>query len=308
MRSCDGRLFDTAAQQFGVFSREQALAAGATPRLITSRLASGSWRLEAPNVYGLPGHRSSWRRRLWTAYLGAGANACVGFQAAGRVHGLSGVPEGRPTLIVDRPRRHAPDGVVWHRLDDLEPTHVHLRNGLRVTTPARTLVDLAVVFGRGRLSHVVEDAIVKGLVDVASVGSVLGRVRRRGKPGVARLGDVLDLLGPGSGVPHSELERLLDRAIVLSGLPSPTHEHPLPSVQCLDGFVDRCFAGARLIVEADGRKWHERRRNMARDAERDIEAARGGFQTVRLMWEHLTSDPQGMAASLVDIHRVRLHC
>lgn len=261
--------------------------------------------LEAPNVYGLPGQRTSWMRRLWVAYLGAGESACVGFQSAGRLHHFGGVAQGWLTLIVDRPRRHAPDGVVWHRLDDLDPGDVQVLHGLRVTRPARTVVDLAVVCSRSRLAEVVEDGIVKGLVDVAGVGSALGAVRRRGKPGVAKLCDVLDMLGSGEGVPRSELERLLDDVISLSGLPPPIHEHPLPSVQCLIGFVDRCFAEAHLIVEADGRKWHERRRNMARDSERDIEAARCGFLTTRMMWEHLTSDPKGMATSLVDIYRSR---
>ena len=207
--------------------------------------------------------------------------------------------------MVDRPRRHANPGAIWHRLDDLAPHHVTELHGFRVTTVDRTVVDLAAVFREGRLSDVVEDLVVSGRATTASIGSLLEQVRRRGKPGVRRLCDVLDQLGPGDGIPHSELERLLDAVIDLSGLPRPVHEHPLPSVRGLVGFVDRYFPAATLIVEADGRKWHERRRNQARDAERDIEAARSGHQTLRMTWEYLTSDPSDAARALVEVHRHR---
>ena len=305
MRPCDDPIATKAASQFGVFSRAQAIDGGATPRLISSRLTSGRWVLEAPDVYGLPGHPDSWKRRLWIAFLTAGPTTIVGFEAAGRIHDLHPIAEGWVTLIVDRRVRYHPPGSIWHRLDDVEEDHVQVVDGFRITTPERTIVDLAGVQRLSRLSEVVEDTIVKRIVTVASVGSVLGRIRRRGKPGVHKLSDVLDLLGPGEGIPRSKLERLLDEVIELSGLPKPTHEHPLPSVQCLTGFVDRYFPEAHLIVEADGRKWHERRRNMARDAERDIEAARCGALTSRLMWEHLTTDPHAIARALVDIYRSR---
>ena len=63
---------------------------------------------------------------------------------------------------------------------------------------------------------------------------------------------------------------------------------------------------ARWIIEADGRKWHERRRQMAKDSVRDTEAARCGHLTTRWMWEHLDSDPEGCAAALADIYRDRV--
>ena len=302
----EAQLQETAARQHGVFSRSQALDAGATRRLVSSRLTSGLWILLAPGVYGYPGHADSWRRRLWIASLNAGPSSVVGFEAAGVVQSLGPLPPGGPTLLVERSRRHAPDGVVWHRVDDLHPSHVEVIDGLRVTTVARTLVDLASVLRRGRYELLVEDAIVRRRAFVAEVGHLLGQIRRRGKPGVLLAEQTLDLLGPGEGLTRSELEDLLDDVLELAGLPEPRREHPLPSVQCLDGLVDRCFPEACWIVEGDGRKWHERRRNMARDAERDLEAARCGYQTTRRMWEHLSSDPHGSAAALADVYRQRL--
>jgi hypothetical protein len=299
-------LHELAARQHGVFSRAQALDAGATPRLVSSRLTSGRWILLAPGVYGYPGHADTWRRRLWIASLNAGPSSVVGFEAAGLVQSLGPLPPCGPTLVVERSRRHAPNGVAWHRLDDLDPSHIEVIDGLRVTTVPRTLLDLASVLRRSRYELVVEDAIVRRRASVAEVGHVLGSIRRRGKPGVLLAEQTLDFLGPGEGLTRSELEKLLDEVLELAGLPEPLREHPLPSIQGLRGFVDRCYPEACWIVEGDGRKWHERRRDMARDAERDLEAARCGYQTTRQMWEHLSSDPHGSARALADVYHQRL--
>lgn len=306
MGTDEAQLQEIAARQHGSFSRAQALDHGATRRLVTSRLASGRWILVAPGVYSFPGHADTWRRRLWIATLHAGPDAVVGFEAAGVVQALAPIEPCGPTLLVDRGRRHAPEGVVWHRLDDLDPSHVEEVDGLKVTTVARTVVDLASVLRRGRFELVVEDALVRKRVTVADAGHVLGQVRRRGKPGVLLAEQTLDLLGPGEGLSRSELQKLLDDVLDLAGLPEPQREHPLPSVQGLVGFVDCCYPEARWIIEGDGRKWHERRRNMAKDAERDLEAARCGYQTTRRMWEHLKSDPHGSAVALADVYQQRL--
>ncbi len=293
-----------AARQAGVFSRRQALDLGATPRQVRSRTATGRWVSEATGVLGFPGP-ASWQRRLWVALLHAGPTGVVGFQAAGQLHGLSPIGVDQTTLIVDRPRRHAPDGVTWHRVEDVAPHHLTVVRGMPVTTAARTVVDLAAVLRKGRFEQVVEDGIVRRTFTVAQVGDVLREVRRKGKPGVLLVEGTLDLLGPGEGLTRSVLERLLDEAIALAGLPDPLREHPIPTVQQLVGFADRTYEDARWIIEA-GRKWHERRRQMARDAERDVEAARRGYLTTRLMWEHLSSDPRGSARALADIYAQRI--
>lgn len=297
---------ELAAIQHGLIARHQISGDPFAERLVNSRLRTGRWREVGPGVYSFPAQRSTWMRSLWLEYLAAGPGSLVSHQSAGRLRGWEGMPPGI-SLIVARDRRHVGQGHRWHRLDDIDPTRdVTVHRGFRVTTTARTIVDLASLLRPERLYSVLEGAIVEGEASVASVGAVLTRVRRRGKPGVRRLCDALDALGPGDAIARSTLEHALDDVIALTGLPLPVHEHPLPSVQSLDGSVDRYFPEALLIVEADGRKWHERRRNMARDRERDLATARTGHQTLRLMWEHLVGDPEGSATTIAEVHAVRL--
>ena len=297
-----------ARKQMGLVARFQITGHPRAASFVNSQLRTRRWHEVAPGVYSHPGYPDSWKRALWISYLHAGSSAVVSHQSAGRLLRLTGV-ERTLSLMVERDHRHVRNrrgSARLHRLVDVAPSDVTMMSGMRATTAPRTLVDLATVVSRQALLHATEDAITRGLTTVAATGAVLERVRRRGKPGVAKMCSVLDQLGPGAAVAASKLDKALTHVINLSGLPTPIAEHPLPTVQCLDGLVDRYLPEALLIVEADGRKWHERRRNMARDRERDVEAARTGHQTVRFMWENLVSDPVGSAAALVEIHEIRL--
>jgi hypothetical protein len=300
-------LLVVAATQSGVFSRSQAIAAGLTRRQIGGRLRSGQWDEVHPAVYGLAGHAPSWRRRLWAAHLHAGDTSVLARETAGRIHAFEPVPAGRVVLIVPDGRVRAPQGVSWMRTTDLAPDDVVRRPGLPpLTTPARTVVDLASVLGRGRLRLTVEQGILEHRLTVAEVGGVLARVRRPGKPGVRRLDSVLDTVGPGADLPRSELERLLDVVVARAGLPLPRHEHPLPGARGRAGFVDRFWPDAKLIVEADGRRWHARHQQMRADADRNLEAQAQGIETSRLHWEHLSHDPTGTAELLRAVYVARI--
>lgn len=294
-----------AATQFGMVATWQ-LPDGLAPRSVfRPLLRSGRVVKVGPGVYSFPGVPDSWHRRLWAARLHAGPGAVVSHESAARLHGFEPVPF-RVVVTVSGARRGEPGLATWHRTVDMDVGDVVDLRGLPTTTPARTVVDLGAVLRRDRLRMVVEQGILDRKFTAVEVACVLDRVRRRGKPGVATTEHVLDLVGPGADLPHSELERKLDRAIQLAGLPPPVHEFPLPSTTGRTGFVDRCWPEARWIVEADGRRWHGRHQQMRADADRSNEAAALGFLTTRLLWEHLDHDIHAAARLLRQIYDERV--
>ena len=299
-------LTDLLRRQYGLVSPRQALDAGMNVASLRALLRSGRLEEVAPSVYSVPGHRPSWRRELWRAHLHAGPDSVVSHESAARLTGFDRIPPGLVVVTVAGRRRHPPAGVRWHRSVDLDPEDITTIDGLPVTVPARTVVDLASRFRIGRLRQVVEQGVLERWLTLPHVGAVLGRVRRRGKPGVARLAAVLDAMGPGDGIPHSELERLLDRVLEGAELARSVHEHPLPNARGRTGFVDRCFPEAKLIIEGDGRKWHARHQQMLADADRELEAQALGFDTSRLLWEHLAHDPEGTADLVRTIYELRV--
>ena len=297
---------DLLGSQHGLISLDQCRAIDISSAQVKALVRSGRWERVAPTVYSPSDRVPSWNRSLWLAHLHAGPDSVVSHEAAGRLHGYVQVPAGIVSLMGSRNRRHGPAHVRWHRGDDLLPGHVIRIDGLPVTTPLRTIFDLASVLHIASLRDLVRDQITLHRRNVAELGALTDSLRRRGKPGVAKLTRILDDLGPGDGLSGSELERLLDEVIRTSGLPTPVHEYPLPGRGATTGFVDRCWPEARMIVEADGRTWHTRRTQMELDSTRSIEAQAAGFETTRLLWEHLESDVENTAQLLRTIYEQRV--
>ncbi len=294
------------AAQHGVFGRSQLLALGAAPADIRRRVRNGTWEVVLPSVYGVVGHRDTWMRRLWAAHLHAGPDSVVSHHSAGRLHGDDAAFRGRVELMVHPNRGRAPDGVTWFRRVDLDDTEVEHRPGRPpTTTAARTAIDLAGVIGTARLRRFVEASVVEQRCTLAQIGAIHARVRRSGKRGVRRLEVVLDAIGPGEAIPRTELERLGDGLIAAAGLPAPVFEHPLPNERGRSGFVDRCWPEAMLIVELDGRRWHDRSDQRRRDIDRRTEAMVLGYETVQILWEHASSDAERQSEILSTLYHRR---
>ncbi|UDY36066.1 type IV toxin-antitoxin system AbiEi family antitoxin domain-containing protein [Dermatobacter hominis] len=305
----DAAVARLAATQHGLITRRQVTTLGMTPDMVRRRLGNGQWERLATGVFTIVGVPDSRPRTLWASVLHAGTGCAIASHTAGRIHAFEEALElDEVHLNVRVGRRHPPEGVVWHRQVDMVDDDVVTIDGLPVTSIPRTAFDLAgdPRVSRTRLRRLVESAIVHRGFEAATFAVVLARVRRSGKHGVLLMEQVLDDVGPGTDLPTTELERLLDVVIELAGLPAPVHEHPLPGARDRAGYVDRCWPDVRLVVEADGRRWHTRRQQIAIDHDRTIDAQTVGYQTTRFLWEHLQGDPEGSARRLRAIYEQRL--
>jgi hypothetical protein len=149
------------------------------------------------------------------------------------------------------------------------------------------------------------DLTVDRLTSVARISVCAAEVARPGKRGLARLGQVLDERAPGYVPPKSELEGRLLGAVAGGGLPAPVRQFPLPGRGAVDGCVDAAYPDVRLILEADGRRWHTRIRDLRRDHERDAEAARAGWQTLRFLYEQISESASDVVETVADVRLVR---
>ena len=260
----------------------------------------------APGVYSLPGVRTSFFRRLWIAHLTAGLHSVVSHETAAGLAHLTGFPLSTVVLIVDHPQHPRVAGAFVHQISDLQPRWTWSIDGLPVTVTARTIVDLAAVCSRARLDVVLEDAVACRKVTEAQVAQCLFEVLRPGKRGLDRLIDVLESRGEAHVPPMSELERRLFAALDADGLPEPVRQYPHPNRGSFVGIVDAAYTDAKLILEADGRTWHDRKAAFRTDRRRDNEAARVGWQTLRFPWEEIVHDPEDTAATVRDVRAQRL--
>ena len=121
-----------------------------------------------------------------------------------------------------------------------------------------------------------------------------------------QLGEVLDERRDGCVADQSRLERALFTALGRDALPLPAPQVPLPNRGAIEGVVDGAYSDAKLILEANGRRWHTRLRDLKRDHLRDAEAARVGWETLRFVYEQIIGNPDEVCALVRDVRAVRL--
>jgi very-short-patch-repair endonuclease len=305
-RDIDSALAALAERQFGVVGRRQLaeLVPPVSSQYVVRRCHAGAWRVVAPGVYVREGSPHGWHQQLMVAWLHAGPSAAVSHESAAALWGFSGYPRQPVVVSVAHPAHHRPAVGRVHHPTDLTPDQIIARHNLAVTTPARTLCDVAAEVPLGTLARVLDDALASKTVTVGALNELVARLLRPGKRGVPRLARLLEERGPGFSPPASELERLLRFVVRASGVPGVVYGADFPGRRAVGSTVDAAIPAARIVLEADGRRWHQRVDDMLRDRERDNEAARHGWVTLRFMYESLL-DPLVAVAQLADTYAAR---
>jgi very-short-patch-repair endonuclease len=304
-RDVDEGITKLAAPRAGSFTRDEVADLGGDRQLVARRIAGGVWVDHGNRVLSLRGHPDEPRQRRWITLLAAAPSPChLSHEAGAELHRLTAVLRGLLVATVTDGRHVEREGATYHQLVDVAPHHLTEVDGFPTTTPARTIVDLAAVLRTRRLGDALDDALVRRLATFSEIAQVLTDVRRRGKPGVRVL---VDVLAERDGRPPaaSHLEHLLHEAARLAGVRAVA-QAPLPTRGVLTGLVDLAVVESRLILEADGRRWHAREQAMARDRQRDREAARQGWLTLRFVHADLAHDLAGCADDIRTTHRSRL--
>jgi very-short-patch-repair endonuclease len=264
----------TAARQDGVVSRRQLVDAGVREWSVPRRVRTGLLVPLGPETYRIAGAPESWRGRLRAALLELGDEAAISHRAAAAVHGFDGYPATPVEVTVPRHqrRRELPDVVVhssrrWPRIDRCRS------DGLLVTSPARTIIDLAGRSTGPELERAIGSALRDGGTSETFLRRRLSDLRGPGRDGVRLLDRVL---ADGVGLGHSELERAFLRLVERAGLERPRCQVTL-DVRGERVRVDFLFERRRLIVEVDGHGTHATREARQRDALRRNELALLGF-------------------------------
>lgn len=176
--------------------------------------------------------------------------------------------------------------------------------GLAITTPLRTVADLALgERTKGRIDRLLDRALLDGHATVEELWPLYLRLRRNGRRRTSRLAVAL-FERSGAYVPaQSELEHLGLEALAAAGLPEPVRQHPLPGPVL--GQVDLAYPEARLLIELDGRT-HLMSESIRHDRRRDAAAAVAGWQVLRFGWEVVRYEPSSFADTVRTVRQQRM--
>lgn len=251
-----------AARQFGLISRDQALAANLTTEVIRYRLRVGRWLPHYRSIYRLPSHGPSWEQTAMLGCLLGGAGAGLSHQTAGWLHGLDGLQ--RPELIdVLTPKgRRLHHAAFDHHVSATPPLRMGRVRGLPVTTLGRTLIDLASVLTDEAFELALDSAYRQRQGVGRWVRALLAK-REDSPRGVRRL---LGLLDQRLGKTESSLERRVRRRLCAAQVVEWREQVDLSDAA---GFITRADFGwpaHRVALFADSWRWHGGRRQLDKDA------------------------------------------
>ncbi|MDQ1455876.1 MAG: hypothetical protein QOH28_1496 [Actinomycetota bacterium] len=203
--AADARLAEVAVVQQGVFTRAQATASGFSASQIERRVRARVWERVLPGVYRHAATPASTTRAHWAAVLWAGPECALSHASAAAIWRIRGATLDRPELIVLKTRAPRVRGVLVHRVNRIDDHDVLRVERLPVTSPVRTIIDLAGVLGTDDLELALASARSRRLVTIRAVRGRLDEIGTVGRPGAARLRTLLAAIGSGRVDPSARM-------------------------------------------------------------------------------------------------------
>lgn len=273
-----------AGRQWGVVSLADLQAAGLSGNEITRRVRDGWLHRIYRGAYAVGHPNPPPEGRFLAAVMACGPTAALSHFAAAALWGFVEWRWRLIDVVVEAARAPSHRGIRAHRTERLDPDRdIRTRQGIRVTSPARTLLDLAPYLTRNELRSAARRAQSLELVSIEELVEVLTRFRRR--RGARKLALII---ATGPAPTRSVLED-----VVLDLLLGGGFEHPdVNKAIYLDGrrvVPDFRWAGDHIVVEADSRTWHDNKLAREDDAERQALLEAHGERVVRVTWEQAIS-------------------
>jgi very-short-patch-repair endonuclease len=284
-------LREWAARQHGLVTRAQLLSAGIAVHVIERRVRSGRLLKLYRGVYRADAATRPGQREL-AALLACGLDCRVSHRTAAGLWKLSNGAPDNPGVEVTmhRRKRHRIPGIRVHRVSDLRQDEVTVIDGIAITTPARTLLDLAECVRPRELENALARAERSGLVTKDDLRAMVKRHPRH--RGAAVLRKLLESDDP-AVLTRSSAEELFAELVRKACLPTAE-----VNARVLRHEVDFLWRGPRLIVEIDGFEFHGSAHAFVEDRRRDAELAAAGYRVVRFTWQDLTERRESVIGRL----------
>ena len=277
------------AGRLRILTRAQLTGAGLTRQAVAVRVEQGRLQHLWRHVYLVgpaPPHPFS--------LAAGGVAACAGPAAVSHrwaLYVLGLVPAPPPPVdvtVTSGSRRGRKGQVRVHLSRTIERRDLTVRQGVPVTSAARTMLDVAPATTPHELERLLSEAQVAQLLTERELTDVLRRAGRH--KGVAKL---RTLTGDAPGVTLSEAERILRRLLREAGIARPLTNHPIGPYR-----ADFCWPDRELIVEFDSFSAHGHRRAFHHDRRRNAELAAGGWSVLPITWTQLRDEPLAVVARI----------
>jgi hypothetical protein len=295
------RVLVVADDNMGMVARPQALAAGVTRREFDGLVDRGQLRPFLPGIFTIAGAPMTLRQKLLGACLWA-----LGHASHRSAAHLLELPGGSGDLIevsTSRPVTH--QGIIVHRRAPLPHCDRTEVDGVPITAPHRTILDLGAVSSEATVEAAVDEARRRGLITFAQLRWHLAAAGKRGVRGTAKLRRILDARGEDKGRRESVLETLAGRLFRNSPLPMPMLQFPIFRAREFLGRCDFAYPDLKISIEVLGWKWHYGKRQWELDLRRRTYLVAEGWIVLEFTWDDVVKRPQYVIETIRDAIKQR---
>jgi hypothetical protein len=232
-------------------------------------------------VYRLAGAPQTWHQVVMSACLTAGSGGHASHRTAARLWLLAGF-ESKDVIEVTTPtrRRRRIDDVIVHDTQVLGRRHTSNKDGIPVSTPARTLCDLTWRCAPWDVERALDDALRRKLTTLRSLRAVYLDLAGPGRRRSTVMRALLEARDAGFDPTGSPKAREVLEWIVDAGLPRPVVEHRV-RVGRRSFRVDLAYPELQVAIEYDGWDAHRTRSSFASDRARQNELELRGWLVLR---------------------------
>ena len=295
--STEGRAFALMAEQYGLVSRAQALAAGMTQHHIRWRVRTGQWVRAAHGVYRHAAVPSTPHSELLGPCLAYGVLAS--HRSAAALHDIDGDRLDRVELVAAEGSVRRIPGASLHHSRQMHLARPVVRQGIPVTGLPRTVLDLAAVVSRVRLDRTIDAVLRDRRLRLSDLWAVLTAHAKPGRNGSAALRAALEARLPEGGVPLSDWSRMVAKLLEDARLPRPVFEYRIMDGNgLLVAQADLAYPAERLAIELDSVRWHFNLESFAADPRRRNETSLAGWTVLTFTWSDYAERPEALCATV----------
>lgn len=291
------RLDETARRQHGLVTSAQAVAI-LGPHRKARWVHQRKLTMVQPSVFRLTGAPETWHQSLTAAVLAA--DGVVSHRSAAELWGLlpsAGYVE--VSIHPERTPRLQPPAIA-HRIKDLHPELAKEREGLRITDPVRTIIDLGLVVPRTVVSDALTRGLTLGLLTLEDVGRLRDALGRQGRNGTGVIRHILEARSAQPGVEESVLERRFLDLARRAGLPALVVQHEVWDKGRFVARVDAAYPDRKIAIELDGYGPHSTPEAFQRDRTRQNRLVALGWTVLRFTWDDVVNRPDEVARAIHD--------
>lgn len=253
-------------------------------------------------MFAVGGMPLVWEARVVGALLWAGPDTYASHAAAARLWGLSGF-ERAGVEITSARRLKSPESVKLHSQPSFD-SEIAEHGPFRISSAARTLIDLGSVIERSRVEIALDQALRKGLVTLPRLQHALDQRGARGRKGAAVVRDLLGQREPDVKI-ESVLERKLLNLLRSSGIELPQTQFKVFDSGELVARLDFAYPERLVAIEADGFAYHSGRVKWQLDVSRRNWLTSLGWLVIHVTWEDVTTRPEKVIDSIRNALRRR---